>query len=113
MDTRVIEMVRSGVVPKLAISEASQERARAVGYAEKWVDELTEMVGKGFITHPDEVGGYPEYRGEPYRDQDADGMWDSWELQHGLNPNQASDATADRNGDGYTHIEAFLYGLEP
>lgn len=113
VDTRVIEMVRSGVVPKLAILEASQERARAVGYAEKWVEELTEMVGKGFITHPDEVGGYPEYRGEPYRDQDADGMWDSWELQHGLNPIQASDATADRNGDGYTHIEAFLYGLEP
>ena len=113
VDQRMIEMVRSGVVPKLAILQASQERARSVGYAEKWVDELTEMVGKGFITHPDEVGGCPEYRGEPIRDQDEDGLWDSWELQHGLNPKDAMDAIADRNGDGYTHIEAFLYGLEP
>ncbi|HEY6021434.1 MAG TPA: hypothetical protein VIY48_16465, partial [Candidatus Paceibacterota bacterium] len=40
-------------------------------------------------------------------DTDGDGMPDSWELDHGLNPNVA-DGNADRDGDGYTNIEEYI-----
>jgi len=40
-------------------------------------------------------------------------MPDDWETRYGLNPNDPGDATTDQNSDGYTHIEEFLYGLDP
>ena len=40
-------------------------------------------------------------------------MPDSWETAHGLNAKDASDAVGDLNGDGYTHIEDFIHGLDP
>lgn len=63
---------------------------------------------KGIITHPSQVGGYPEYKGTPYKDKDNDGMPDSWETAHKLNPGDANDAVKDRDGDGYTNIEEFI-----
>jgi hypothetical protein len=87
VDERIVAMVRTG----------------EVGYQE----------GQGIITDIAQVGGYPAYQGEPYRDADADGMPDAWETRHGLDPQDASDASGDLNGDGYTHIEDFLYGLDP
>ena len=35
-------------------------------------------------------------------------MPDTWELQHGLNPNDAADAMQDMNGDGYVNLEQYL-----
>ena len=40
-------------------------------------------------------------------------MPDDWEKSYGLNPNDASDASSDLNGDGYTNIEDFVNGLDP
>jgi hypothetical protein len=74
---------------------------------------LVEMIAQGMITNPRQVGGYPNYTGEPYKDSDGDGMPDEWETKHGLNPNDASDASADVNGDGYTNIEKFIFGINP
>ncbi len=87
VDERVIEMVRSGTV--------------------------TSPENEGIITDIKQVGGYPEYKGEPYADADSDGMPDAWETANKLNPNNAADAVADANGDGYTNIEDFLNGLDP
>jgi hypothetical protein len=87
VDERVVEMVRTGTV----------------GYE----------AGKGIITDIEQVGGYPKYEGEPYSDADSDGMPDEWEVKHGLDPHDEIDASGDINGDGYTHIEDFLYGLAP
>ncbi|WP_425399412.1 pectate lyase family protein [Aeoliella sp.] len=87
VDERIVKMVRTGTVT---------------------YDE-----GKGIITDIEQVGGYPEYKGEPYKDSDSDGMPDDWEQSHGLNPQDASDAAEDLNGDGYTNIEDFLNGLDP
>ena len=67
--------------------------------------EVTYAEGQGIITDISQVGGYPEYHGEPYADADSDGMPDDWESAHGLNPNDAADAAGDLNGDGYTNIE--------
>ena len=87
VDERIVEMVRTGTV--------------------------TYEEGKGIITDIAQVGGYPEYRGEPYADADSDGMPDDWESSNGLNPNDAADAAGDLNGDGYTNIEDFVNGLDP
>ena len=65
----------------------------------------------GIITDPCQMGGYPEYKGEPYVDTDKDGMPDDWERKNGLNPNDASDANGDLTGDGYTNIEKYINGI--
>lgn len=113
VDTRIIEEVRTGVIPPLKIAAGSVEKAHFYGYAQKYTDELIQLVPKGFITDPSEVGGWPDYQGTPYVDSDGDGMPDAWESAHGLNPHDASDAIKDANGDGYTNIEKFIYGLDP
>lgn len=66
---------------------------------------------KGIITDPAQMGGYPEYKGKPYKDSDGDGMPDDWELAHGLNPNDPTDANKDCTGDGYTNIEKYINGI--
>ena len=67
---------------------------------------------QGVITDPRQMGGYPEYRAwEPYKDSDNDGMPDEWEKANGLNPNDASDAVKDCNGDGYTNIEKYINAI--
>ena len=40
-------------------------------------------------------------------------MPDEWELRYGLDPNDASDAVKDCNGDGYTNIEKYINGIDP
>jgi hypothetical protein len=85
VDVRVVAMVRSGQV----------------------------TYKQGIITDPKQVGGYPEYNGEPVVDSDHDGIPDAWEIKYGLNPNDPSDAAKDLNGDGYTNIEKYLNGLDP
>jgi hypothetical protein len=68
----------------------------------------------GIINNPDEVGGWPEYHsGTPDLDSDNDGIPDWWEIKYGLNPNDPSDASQDKNGDGYTNLEKYLNGLDP
>ena len=66
---------------------------------------------KGIITDPRQMGGYPEYKGEPRVDTDGDGMPDDWEIAAGLNPNDPSDANGDCTGDGYTNIEKYINGI--
>jgi hypothetical protein len=75
--------------------------------------KVTYTKGKGIITDISQVGGHPAYEGTPYEDKDKDGMPDAWETTHGLNPMDASDASGDLNGDGYTNIEDLINGLDP
>ena len=63
----------------------------------------------GIIDDEDEVGGWPVLSSDtPPTDTDNDGMPDSWESSHGLNPNDANDSSGDRDSDGYTNIEEYL-----
>jgi pectate lyase len=87
VDRRIVEQVRKGT----ALADTKQ----------------------GIVTDVKQVGGYPEYKGEPVKDTDRDGMPDEWETKHGLDPNDASDAAKDCNGDGYTNIEKYINGLDP
>lgn len=113
VDKRIIEEVRTGVIPPLQIAKESQATAAFYGYAQKYTDELAQLVPKGFVTDPSEVGGWPNYQGTPYPDSDGDGLPDDWEKAHGLNPQDAADALQDANHDGYCNLEDFINGLDP
>ncbi len=113
VDQRVIEMVRSGKVTPAELLQSSREKAADAKYAPQWIEELAENAKHGFITDPEEVGGYPKYAGTPYQDSDHDGMPDEWEAKVGLNPHDPTDASQDANSDGYTNIEDFINGLDP
>jgi len=65
----------------------------------------------GLIDSQNDVGGWPELMSvPPPTDSDHDGMPDTWEVAHKLNPNDP----ADRNNissDGYTMLEKYLNSL--
>ncbi len=49
----------------------------------------------------------------PEGDKDEDGMPNGWEGDNGLNPNNASDASEDPDGDNYTNLEEYKAGTDP
>jgi hypothetical protein len=65
----------------------------------------------GIIDSPLSVGGWDVYKTGPAPvDTDEDGMPDEWEINHGLQPNDASDRnTLDKSG--YTMLEIYLNEL--
>lgn len=106
VDARIINTVRTGQ----AIYD-KKARPFVTPYVKRRLPD--DSYKYGIITHPQQVGGLPEYKGTPYIDSDNDGMPDAWEIRYGLNPNDSSDATGDCNGDGYTNIEKYINGIDP
>lgn len=120
VDQRVIDEVRTGnayyekKLPKVnpygdlwGLSPKSQAPDGSFKYRRLAKDSYKE----GIITDPRQMGGYPQYKGKPYKDSDKDGMPDEWEIANGLNPNDPSDAVKDCTGDGYTNIEKYINGI--
>ncbi len=107
VDQRIARVVETGVVEfpkKVNLKDVPKFKHR----------RLPEDSYKiGIITDISQVGGYPEYKGEPYVDTDKDGMPDAYETKVGLNPNDPSDANGDLNHDGYTNIEMYINGINP
>jgi hypothetical protein len=71
------------------------------------------VAGNGIITDISQVGGYPEYNGEPIKDLGADGIPLSWKKKFDLNVNDPELAQKDLQGDGYTVMDKYLNGLDP
>jgi len=68
----------------------------------------------GLPDSQEDVGGwenYPEVHRAADWDTDRDGMPDTWEKSHGLNPTDPSDKSKDLTGDGYTNLEKYLNSL--
>lgn len=106
VDTRVVKSVRTGKA--IYVKDAQP-------YETPYVKRRlpADSYKQGIITDISQVGGLPQYNGTPYVDTDGDGMPDAWEVKYGLNPNDASDANLDMNGDGYTNIEKYINGINP
>ncbi|MBR2283307.1 MAG: carbohydrate-binding protein [Ruminococcus sp.] len=71
---------------------------------------------KGIIDSQKDVGGYPTSSnfkgGTAAKDSDGDGMPDTWENEHGLDPNNKADgAIVSLSGDDYTNLEMYLNEL--
>jgi hypothetical protein len=106
VDERIVEEVKTGVIKRADNLEIENSK-----YVKRRLP--VDSYKKGIIVDPSQVGGYPEYKGTPYKDSDGDGMPDAWEKKYGLDPNDPSDATGDINGDGYTNIEKYINGIDP
>lgn len=107
VDCRIIDEVRTGRISydrEVDANSLYQFQYRRLG---------RDSYKQGIVTDISLVGGYPEYEGTPYRDTDADGMPDAWEVRFGLDPNAPADAALDCNGDGYTNIEKYINGIDP
>ncbi|WP_321518920.1 polysaccharide lyase [uncultured Bacteroides sp.] len=107
IDERIIHQVRTGEV-------YYDKKADSKTYFQfKYRKLQPDSYKLGIITDISQVGGYPQYKGKPYKDSDGDGMPDAWEIKYGLNPHDASDANGDLSGDGYTNIEKYINGIDP
>ena len=107
VDTRIVKQVTTGKIdfdPNVPLPSTQFKHRRLP------IDSYK----IGIITDPVQAGGYPEYKGAPYKDSDKDGMPDDWEKKNGLNPNSAADASQyAKNKSGYTNIEEYLNNIVP
>lgn len=103
VDQRIVETVRTGQV--YVAPDAQPYHGR---YIKRRLPE--DSYKQGIITHPSQVGGYPQYRGTPYRDSDNDGIPDDYEKKNNLNPHNGKDASK-ISKNGYSYIENYLNSL--
>ena len=106
VDLRIINVVRTG---KVWAPGETMTPEPMKGLAKNDVG----VGGNGIITDVSQVGGYPEYKGEPGKDGGADGIPRWWKIKFKLDANDASLAQKDLSGDGYTVMDKYLAGLDP
>jgi hypothetical protein len=111
IDTRIAEEVRTGTTHYMG--QKAKEWAQNPG-------NKNAPNAPGIIDTPTDVHDADDSPVKPWpnyktynvpKDSDHDGIPDDWETAHGLNPNDASDANGDYNGDGYTNLEKYLNSL--
>ncbi|MCH7408085.1 polysaccharide lyase [Belliella sp. DSM 111904] len=107
VDERIVKQVKTGEVAY----EENLESNLGSEYVKRRLPP--DSYKKGIIVEISQVGGYPNYEGEPYLDTDGDGIPDAWEIMFGLDPNDPADANKDLNGDGYTNLEKYINGIDP
>jgi len=107
VDSRIIETVKTG---KIFYKEGGKTDV-GKEYIKRRLP--ADSYKQGIISDISQVGGYPEYKGTPYKDSDNDGMPDAYETKMGLNPKNAADASLDPDKNGYSNIEEYLNSLVP
>ncbi|WP_432803741.1 polysaccharide lyase [Chitinophaga horti] len=107
VDTRIVKQVSTGKIeidPSVKAPETQFKHRRLP----------LDSYKIGIITDINQVGGYPDYKGTPYKDSDNDGLPDDYEKKKGLNPNNSADAAEySKSRSGYTNIEEYLDSVVP
>jgi pectate lyase len=111
LDTAPVAFEKPEAARDRVVAEAGATRPKRDAVDARIAEQFQSGGGR-VINGPSEVGGLPTYATtEPPQDTDADGLPDAWETAHQLNPNDPTDAAADRNADGYTNLEEWLNEL--
>ncbi|HLO18817.1 MAG TPA: hypothetical protein VK206_28555 [Anaerolineales bacterium] len=109
VDKRIIEQVKRGE-GRIIDCVSATELTSPINCSTRVFLSAADYTKYG-INDPLDSKGWPILAaGTAPQDSDHDGMPDSWETAHGLNPN-LDDSAQDRNGDGYTNIEEYINGL--
>ena len=106
VDLRIIETVKTGKV-------WSQGQTFTPPSMKNIAKNDIGIAGNGIITDVSQIGGYPEYKGEPFKDLGADGIPAWWKKKYHLDASDSDLAQKDFQGDGYTVVEKYLSGLDP
>ncbi len=102
VDVRIVDETRNGYATYEGVTYKNKNR----------VPDKSKKCG--IIDSQTDVGGWPELKSLPAPlDSDGDGMPDEWEKRYGLDPRDASNASKDKDSDGYTNIEEYLNGIDP
>jgi len=83
---------------------------RLIGYLAGSV-EATPQIPRGSSGTNPANDAYPSLSGSAPLDSDADGMPDSWETAHGLNPNVQDHNGTNLSASGYSNLEVYLNEL--
>ncbi|HTL52681.1 MAG TPA: hypothetical protein VL860_08920 [Planctomycetota bacterium] len=112
--TRGLKAEPAGKASAAVLAGVGALRPRRDSVDARLVNEVKNRTGK-VIDSPADVGGLPAYRttaaADAPLDSDHDGMPDTWETVHALDPRNPADGVKDRNQDGYTNLEEFLHSL--
>ncbi len=97
---------------KLVIENAGAKLPKRDAVDERIINDVKNRTGK-LIDSPTDVGGWPDLKSaEAPLDTDHDGMPDSWEKSHGLDPNNPRDGAEVAKGEKvYTNLELYLNSI--
>jgi hypothetical protein len=104
---RVVKLTRAPILMGMGPDFAARENFLASGRRKLCAKaECAAPVPADAKTCPACGEKQPEEKKVVY-DTDGDGLPDEWEKRFGLNVNDAADASADKDGDGFTNAEEF------
>ena len=108
LDFPKVETQSAEIALKRILAHAGATAPRRDAVDRRLIDDVHQKSGRVINSQAD-VGGWPDFQAAmPPADRDQDGLPDLWETSHGLNPEDATDAAKDKNGNGLPDLEDYL-----